>query len=488
MQHVFPKPNRSFFDARVGAKGKAVSYPYQFVDNVEGLELSAQEFQADPSDGTHGNRFVESEGSGLPPCTPFSLCPNSPLGAYFREIHRFPLLSPEQERSLAKKIQEGRKQVTTLLLQSPVGLEWIDRVANQIESGEIRVTAILEVSANSLGIPEEDDSSLTNRFLCFARDILECCSQDDDLGKSADQIAIGDVFDELRIKMDILDDLHRGLRKRIHLMKRGGGISFAAALRRRMDKILSEVERYQQEVQEARNDFVRANLRLVVTIARNYVNRGLLLPDLIQEGNIGLIKAVDKFDYRKGYKFSTHASWWIVQTISRAIVNRGRLIRVPAHVIEDQMKITRASSELLNQAGREPTASELVEATGMSLEKVNRVFHIFTGEPISLDGPVGGNGVRFEEVIADEKSVSPLEMAIQTGLGLALERFLTSLTPREAKVVRMRFGIGEKRQYTLGEVGQEFGISTERIRQIESRALRKLKDSRRKYELAVFYE
>ena len=233
------------------------------------------------------------------------------------------------------------------------------------------------------------------------------------------------------------------------------------------------VEQSQREVQQARDDFVRANLRLVIRIAKKYRNRGFSLSDLIQEGNIGLMKAVDRFDYRKGYKFATYASWWILQRITRAVAEQARTIRVPVHALENETKVMKNFRSLLKRLGRKPTYAEVAEAANMPLEKVEEISHIRMGEPISLETLVGDSERPLGDLVADEDAVSPLDMTIQTSLVMEIRKVLASLTPREAQILRMRFGIDQKREYTLEELGRQFGISRERIRQIEIVALNK---------------
>ena len=431
--------------------------------------------------------------------------------SYLSAIAPIRVLTREEELGLAKSIADGEAQIAAEALSSLVALHWVLDVGNKVASGLVDAREVVDGPEQASGNPTIDGrimrihfrkrltklKSLAQRYKRTTgqrkqpMSAIKRTNLDRELAQQREKIALSlQRFQLNRGQFEVIVDSHKQIYEKLQKVEQGtNGKTKKRALHTievemgmpaaEIRRLVASVSEKQAEVARAKRRFIEANLRLVVVIAKHYCGRGLHFLDLIQEGNIGLMKAVDKFNHRLGFRFATYASWWIRQAVSRALADQSQTIRIPVHMVELTRKFTIAEGCLMNSLGRQPTLKEIAGEMAMPLKTIEAIRQLVK-EPVSLEAPAGNDGETcLGDLVMDNRSPNPEETTISMDLQRDMQRMLITLSPREEKILRMRFGIGEKAEHTLEETGKVFGVSRERIRQIEESALKKLRRPRR---------
>jgi RNA polymerase primary sigma factor len=417
------------------------------------------------------------------------------IWTYLKDIGHVSLLTPDEENRIAKKIEEVERKAKNILFELPQAVDELLEIGRKLKEETINILDVIN-NIDEMNYTEKDGERYKKKTISSIKNIKYLHEKKEEIKiklQGADKSSKKELKKDLKIIDDKIEEilLTLKLNKKILveiIRKIAQQMKFMDNSEAKIVKQkLVELNEIDNGLKIVKNRLVQANLRLVINIAKKYTNRGLSFLDLIQEGNMGLMKAAEKYDYQKGYKFSTYSTWWIRQAITRAIADYARTIRVPVHILETTNKISKVTVALFQELGRKPSMDEISLKVDLPLEKIKKIMKISNGT-VSIETPIGEDESKLGDFIADPKATSPFLELVDTSLKEEIDKVLSTLTPREEKVIRMRLGIGEKTDSTLEEVGDIFGLTRERIRQIEAKALRKLQHPSRRKRLESFQE
>ncbi len=461
------------------------TFDFLSASNIDVFETIQEKISPYKKNGTSGGDIERSP----------SETTDNVVWAYLKDMGHVTLLTSEEEHQIAKKIEEAETKAKNILFELPQAVNELMEIGQQLKKETVNIVDVIN-NIDEMNCTKEDEEIYRKKTISSMNAIKRFHVKKEEIRKimagtgkqnrkelAKDLQKITDKTEEtlfnLKLNKKVLVEIIRKIAQQMKLMKK----SEARIIKRK----LMELREIENELKIVRNRLVQSNLRLVITIAKKYQNRGLSFLDLIQEGNMGLMKAAEKYDYQKGFKFSTYSTWWIRQAITRSIADCARTIRVPVHILETKNKISKATIALYQELGREPNVEEISQKAGLPAEKVRKIMKI-SGGPVSLETPIGDDESKLGDFIADPSAPSPLTEFVDVSLREEIDNVLSTLTPREEKVIRMRLGIGETTDFTLEEVGDIFGLTRERIRQIEAKALKKLQHPLRRKRLESFQE